>query len=639
PSAVTVADFPLANFNPKAISASPNAYLSATLGDRFFEDQSLGLIVSGTYQHTYRGSNSLFYPTTASQQTSLPEITDLDNRIYSTLQTRSGVMANLDYRANETNTFQLFGMYADLNSLEVRDEYDSILGLSWPKTIRIPWARRVTNEDQAISNVTLSGIHQIFGKDLEADWKLVYSRAALDRPDRAELDLYGGVDLDSAGVYHPQQYLVNGGSPRTWITSTDQDKSVYLNLKTTENILDTKTEFTYGGMYRNKERHATYDKYDLRPNNKFRVQNYNGDITLDTFTVFNPQGSPDDPLNYDAHENITAGFLQAKFQVGQIQAIGGVRVENTDFGWNSQAPEVFDGKSGTITYMDILPSVSLKYMPTDNQNWRLSFFRSISRPGFFEVIPNLGVPGEDYTETTNDTLNRTQATNIDLRWEYFPGGLDQILVGAFYKNLHDPIEYSVVEVLTKTFYEPRNWGDATNYGFEVDLRKYFSEFGIHANYTFTSSNITTDKRVNYRSTDPKIGLTYRVESQTRPLQGQSAHIANLSLLYKNFETGTDCQLGLVYTGANIVGVSPYKDNDVWQRPIIQVDLSGEQKLIGNLALYLKINNLLNSPREEEIRQSYTQGIAPILNQTAGSNFLVRRETYDRTYIIGLKFRM
>jgi TonB-dependent receptor len=636
----TINDFPLSNFNPYAQGAGPNQYYSLTYGNRFLEDEQLGIVVSGTYQRTYRGANSLFFPSTASQITSLPVLTDVDNRYYSTLLTRIGVMSNVDYVVNDHNHLELFGMFADLGSQEVRDEYDSVLGLSWPQLIRVAYSRRATVENQRIGNITLTGDHNVLGTALEVNWHLAYSRASLDQPDRSELDLYGGVDLNpQTNSYTPEPWIVQGVSPRRWTNTVDQDKSAYLNLKSTVDLFGLATEFDYGGMYRAKTRTNKYDAYELKPLTKYTTQYYNGNVFLDTFIVFNPQGSSTDPLNYDAHENVSAGFAQFTIQTGNLQTVGGVRFEHTDFGWTSKAPTTFVGQSGSIGYLDLLPSIAFKYSPSAEQNWRLSYFESISRPGFYEVIPNEGVSGEDYTENTNDSLNRTHAFNVDARWEYFSSGLDHLLIGAFYKNIQDPIEYTVAEVLTNSYLVPKNWGTATNFGLEIDFRKYVSNFGIAANYTFTSSQITTDKRVNFRSGDSVTGMTtFRVESQTRPLQGQSAHIANLSLLYKDFDLGMDAQIGVVYNSESIVGVSPFKDNDIWQKGIAQLDFSGEQRLFGNVVLYLKITNILNTPREEVIHQAYTQGAAAVGLQVPGQDLIVRREYYDRTYLLGVKLK-
>ncbi|MGG2329393.1 TonB-dependent receptor domain-containing protein, partial [Salmonella enterica] len=91
-------------------------------------------------------------------------------------------------------------------------------------------------------------------------------------------------------------------------------------------------------------------------------------------------------------------------------------------------------------YVDLLPSVHFKYLLKDNQNIRLSYFKSISRPGFGEVVPYT-LPGEQFTEIGNPYLKHVQADNIDLRYELFLGHSDQLLLGSFYKKLQNPIEY------------------------------------------------------------------------------------------------------------------------------------------------------------------------------------------------------
>lgn len=99
------------------------------------------------------------------------------------------------------------------------------------------------------------------------------------------------------------------------------------------------------------------------------------------------------------------------------------------------------------------------------------------------------------------------------------------MVGLFYKNIQDPIEYGLLNEGQDTYYKPMNFGDAKNLGMEVDVMKYFNWFGIKANYTYTHSKVTTDKRIME-------GSEVKSVRQSRPLFGQAAHVANLSLLSK-----------------------------------------------------------------------------------------------------------
>jgi outer membrane cobalamin receptor len=630
----TISDFPAGDWAPRQLNFVPGENFSATIGNRFGDNQQFGIIAAGSFQNSYRGANTLFFTTTVLQTTGQTTLEDFDVRQYSTFQSRWGGMVNMDYRADENNTIQLFGMYASLDKQEVRNQYDTLNHKdNWPTEPEVDEEIRTSDETQTIANATLSGKDVIFGKDLSADWHLAYSRAVLNSPDEGYLELIGGVDYAT----NPATVIpyTAQASDRVWENGTDDEKSAYLTLKSTEDIFGTPTEFSYGGMYRNTERVSTYDDYSLRNING--NQYFYGDPGIDTFQVYNPFGTGEDPLDYTAYQNITAGFVQAKFPIGPVTVVGGVRSEITNVGWVSSESSEDPGKTGTDSYIDLLPSVNLKYDVSDNQDWRASYFKSISRPTFYELIPNgLGVPGDDYTEYSNDSLNRAQIDNFDLRWEYFPGGLDQLLIGAFYKHLHDPIEW---EIVNESDFEPENLGDATNYGLEVDFRKFFSDFGISGNYTYTDSRITTNKvQVNYVQ---GVGATFDSVPETRPLEGQAANIGNLSALYKNFESGTEAQVSAVYTGTAIVGVSTYVNDDIWQQGFLELDLSGEQRIAGNLVVYLKVTNLLNSPREEVIHQLYENSdyAQPVANQTNGQDILVRKELYDRTYLLGLRFKM
>jgi outer membrane receptor protein involved in Fe transport len=638
-SLAQITDFPASTWSPTYGNPSLPSYLSATFGNRF-DDDRLGVIVAASYQNSYRGANTNFFYSTVNQVDNTPYLSEIENRQYNTQVTRGGGMANIDFRADENNTFQLFGMYASLHKNELRDTWDTNRSKGFSVyDVDVLSSIITTNETQGIGNLTLSGNDIIFGKDLQADWHLAYSNATLNSPDRADLELDGGYVKDSSGnVTIRTPNFTN--STREWDNSVDQDKSGYLTLKSTEDLFSTPVEFSYGGMYRNKQRTSSYDEYGIRvPPGVGGTQYYDGNISLDTLYVYNPQGSYGNPLNYTAYEDVSAGFIQAKFIVGNLTAIGGVRVEQTNFGWTSGDTLLSNGV-GTISYTDMLPSVALKYSPVDNQNWRLSYYKSISRPNFFELVPNGvpgisgGAPGDDYTMWSNDSLNRTQADNIDLRWEYFPGGLDQLLAGVFYKHLVDPIEWTIVQSFSP-YYQPNNLGDATNYGFELDFRKFFSNFGIEGNYTYTNSQITTPKTEYVNNTTTTV-------QETRPLEGQSNNIGNLSLLYKDFESGTSLQISGNYTGPAIVVVSTYYDNDRWSTGFVDLDFSGEQRLWGDLSVYVKVTNILNTPREEVIHQTYNSAsYAPelISYQTNGQDVLVRREFYDRNYVLGFRFRM
>ncbi|MFX7701431.1 hypothetical protein ABTJ88_19620, partial [Acinetobacter baumannii] len=82
--------------------------------------------------------------------------------------------------------------------------------------------------------------------------------------------------------------------------------------------------------------------------------------------------------------------------------------------------------------------------------------------------------------------------------------------------------------------------------------------------------ITNDSLIYSSRNSNGIIVSSRV-SETRPLQGQSNHIGNLSLIYKNPRIGLDVQVATVYTGERISFISPYLGLNYWQAPTTQLD--------------------------------------------------------------------
>src|SRR5262249_4973174 len=159
----------------------------------------------------------------------------------------------------------------------------------------------------------------------------------------------------------------------------------------------------------------------------------------------------------------------------KLQVLGGVRVENTDQGYTLLYPKPNETPTQNQKYTDVLPSLSLKFMPNDHVNIRSTYYKAICRPGFFEIVPyyNDNSFTENYAAAGNPNLKRIQAHNFDLRWEYFPNATDQILIGAFFKRIINPIEYALVPYGSTSQFaiQPGNYGDANNWGIEADFTR------------------------------------------------------------------------------------------------------------------------------------------------------------------------
>ncbi|HXC06043.1 MAG TPA: TonB-dependent receptor, partial [Bacteroidia bacterium] len=564
-------DFPLQNFDYKKINALPNLTAGVTIGNRFL-NHKLGILVSGNYQDTYSGTNSLFIAP-AAQPTFSPAngvaFSDIEARTYSLQQKRAALHTNIDYEFNARHKIKLYALYVELDQIRHRHISDTI-GIGNPNAeVDIHDESRVTYQN--IMNTSLQGTDSLL-RNLHADWSLNWARAAANSPDWGTLSTTGIANSPNATW---------SKFTRRWMSNSDRDLSAFANLTYVFKVLHQQVEIKGGWMDRNKARDNYYDSYDLA----FAPNQQAGSIYNAIFNVSNPFGSSQDANNYWLQENINAWYGQLKFSLGpKLEILGGIRTENTSQVYVTNEPASIPGQHGSKLYSDMLPSFSLKYALSRKQNLRLSYFASVSRPGYFEIVPYT-IVGEYFDEEGNPYLKHTQADNFDLRYELFPKPSEQILVGVFYKNITDPIEYAFDRVAISTLdLKPENFGNATNYGFEFVITKYIKRFGISANYTYTKSQITTDKELYYA--DPVLGNTNKTVTQTRPLQGQADHIANLSLLYKEPRVGVESQVSVVYTGKLISQVSPDYGLDYWQMPMIRLDFSFEKKLSKKINLSL-----------------------------------------------------
>lgn len=628
-----MSDFPMSNLVFNDIQAPVNQVFGLSVGNRFLNGK-LGAILAVSYQNTYRGANSMFMSTFIEPETNTPYYDILQIRRFSAQQQRSGIHTKLDYKFNRDHQLSFYGAYISLVDRQTRDRVDTILKIArgqGPGTGRVELRNRSRQQFQDIYNATLQGKHAL--GDVKADWSLVYSLAAQDNPDMAQFALLTGVFKDGDGNYVVEPNVLDRDFSRRWMNNSDQDVAVYGNLSYLMDVAGGDLEWSAGGLFRHKERTHHFASYLF--NNVPVGQIWTGDPYQHTWSLRNSIGSPRDPLNYDCIEDVGALYGMGKYTLGGMEVLGGVRVENTLFSWETQAPITVKGRTGLKNYTDVLPSVHLKYKLDDRKTQiRSSYFASISRPSFYEVIP-YEINEEDFRERGNPFIERTKAHNLDLRLEHFSSALNKIMAGVFYKVINDPIENALVIDGQTIFAQPNNFGTATNYGFEFDMAHYIGNFGVRGFYTYTQSEITTSKLIKFRN---DVGtLTERREDQTRPLQGQSKHIFNASLLYKNARKGTDVQLSGVYTGQRIISVSPYKDNDVWQRAFFIIDFSIEQKITKHITAYIKVNNLLNTPLRADILlpNTFNPEQAPYLD--ASRSVMVREDFYGQTYFGGVKF--
>ena len=628
-TASTPKDFSKKNLDLNHAAPLPNMAADFALGNRFLNSK-LGVLLAGSLNYSTKGTNSLIYET-ENDTANRPLIQNKSNRKTSEQIKQLCVHSKFDYLLTPKNKLSLFSTFLNISSAQTRETEK--INYENSSTSLSSYSLRYKLNNQQLINTALQGDHDL-SETVKLNWSGVFGIAQNKTPDEVNLSLFNEI---SNGIKQPLT-VSNGGSTRRWQHNTDENEALYLNFIFSPSIAGLPVEISTGGLYRNKERTSFFNEYRF-----FAVLNsdYKSVQGRDwnSFSEIQWKNTVDlnntDPLNYAAYEQISAGYGQVKIEVKKLQVIAGLRLENTDQGYTLKYTKGDVNPIGKQTYTDFLPSLHFKYRSSEKENVRLSYFRSINRPGFLEIVPYI-VVDDEHTEMGNPNLKHTTADNIDLRYELFPKPLDEFMIGAFYKNIQNPIEYGWSKPQGSKgniYYSPDNFGTATNYGFEVDWIKFFRSFGVKANYTYTHSAITTSKQFKtYGSQGWEIGNT----RQTRPLFGQSAHVANLSLLYKDNITGWDAQLSLNYTGERIYLVSRFVDDDQWQKGALQMDASVEKKLKKGFSIFAKAKNLLNTPMEVYIKKGNPAN-ASILDQNANNNStLIRKEFSMQSFLVGVR---
>lgn len=612
---VGINDFTTSNLRMTQSVALPDMTGGIAYGNRFFSNR-LGMMLAGSFQNISRGKESELHYQPGDTYTGVTR------RFYSEQLMRLGAHAKFDYRAAVGHKLSLYGGYMDLRSAQVRDAVNP----EW-ETTRLRWNR------QYIFSTVLSGEHSFLdNRALTFDWSATASKAFNQTPDNAEIGLTTAVN--------GAQTVTRWGTTRRWEHNSDRDFAGYASLGYHWAFDGNRTlDATVGGMFRDKKRDSFFNEYFFSPSDDAPSQMKGRDWnTFDEISwKVRRAGNLSDPLNYDASEQIAAGYVSAKYVANRFELTAGVRVEHTLQGYYLKFATAGARNEGEQNYTDVLPDFHAKYELHRDGNLHLSYYRALNRPSFFEIVP-YNVINEDYKERGNPDLKHTVADNLDLRYEYFPSASEQFMVGVFYKHIKDPIEYGFDTSGQDLYFTPNNYGTAQNFGVEVDVAKYFRNFGIKANYTFTHSFITTTKtQVVENPNKPGTTMTQDID-QTRPLSGQAGHVANLSLLYRDTRHGWEGQIACNYTGKRLSEVSKFYNDDIWEDGFFQLDCSIE-KTFGKFCVFAKGENLLNSKFVRYVEgNSRNENLSQKI-QRYKDGILEREERSGQTVIIGVRFKL
>ena len=597
---------------------TPNLLGGFTYGRRFLKNK-LGLILSASGQDNYSVEDQVEQGITegvnyTAANGNEPFTTEFSViRRYYFHSNNIGISSKIDYIFNEKNRLNFSAVYTRTQNLQ------SLINVTLPtvganKIInglpRIDSTLRSLNIIQSLINANLKGIHKISSK-FTLDYTLCYSYARAEVPDQAENDLYNDkLKLDSVSgskprqyfLDRPNQYIVNPNSTlRFWQRNYDRYYGAYLNLSYKVKLFKNPSEFKFGGIISHKNRNNYRNQYILDINNVSgqSATVFTPQINETNFIIKTPLGDPSvNNNNYQADELLEQFYFMNRFKWKKIEFVIGFRDEIThqsNFEPSVDAP-LFTTNHHDYFYNDFSPEINFKYSLDPKQAVRLAYYQAISRPNYYELTSYTNNSGSG-NQDGNPNLRHTRSFNFDGRYELFPNNDDALLIGGFFKKLIDPIERSYTSgnpVLTTQLF---NAPSAVDYGAEFNLIKYYGDFGVSGNYTFTVSRIKDSKKLDVRTLDSTGMFVYdnKIPNIIRPLQGQSRDLANLSLLYRNQRAKINANFAVLFQGRRIDASQPFLNGDYYQLNYWNFSFSADKTFGNRLTVFFKGNNLTNAP--------------------------------------------
>ncbi|MDX8338153.1 TonB-dependent receptor [Draconibacterium sp. IB214405] len=652
-------------YNALRGKVAPN--FSLLYGDRFFNDK-LGFTVAASVQDHMMGSDDL-----EAEWDDDGTMKEMQVRTYLIQRLRQSYSGALDYKFDANNKIEAKVMYNHRNDWENRyrvvykDLDEDVAKIE--RQIKGGTNKDARLEDQRTYHFSLGGEHQIGG--LEIDWKGSYSKANEDRPNERYLQ-YKFKDVEfSQNVTDPEkpQVIINTPDAQDFNSEWGFDELTEEHQYTEDIDKKFKVDFKYpfhngtsvlrfGAKYKGKSKNRDNDFYEYEPTDEdsFNSGAFNntivktkddflaGDYVAGTYVDVKYLGGLDltsgdfegeenlEELagNFDASEDVTAGYIRFDQSFGSLDVVAGVRLENTSINYSGKelildeegdVEDLVDTEEVDNNYTNVLPSLLLKYEVGRNTNIKASVTNTLARPKYIDLVPRVEVNNEDVEiEIGNPDLTPTTSWNFDLMAEHYFQSIGLVSGGIFYKDISDFIvngiqsDYSYLGQTWEKFTQPINAGDAKLFGVEMAFQRQFDflpgflrQTGFYANYTYTKSTVS-----NFQIEDR--------EDDDLTLPGTPENTLNASLYYEGKKLSA--RLSYNYAGDFVEEYSDKAFEDVYYDQVSYLDFNTSYHFNKNFMIFAELNNILNTPLR------YYQG---------ESQYTYQAEYYDIKVNFGLKF--
>ena len=295
-------------------------------------------------------------------------------------------------------------------------------------------------------------------------------------------------------------------------------------------------------------------------------------------------------------EYVNAGYTDVALKISDVYEINfGVRVEQSFRETKYRTPGSFDDpyQKKTVTGVDILPSLNMKYKFNDASNLRFAASKTITRPVIMESYPLEFVNLDGTIENGNPNVVNSNNYNFDLKYEIFPTTKELLAVTTFSKLIQNPIERlftqsagSGGQIITyDNSYKSLLLGAELELLVQLDrISNSFKNLSLGFNTSLMYSKVTISKN-NTTETNPN-----------RKLQGASPWLINADLKYDfDFSNNWNNTVSLVYNvyGKRIYAVGTNGLDHYYEQPFNKLDLVWNNKIGKKWEAKFSIDNILN----------------------------------------------
>ncbi|WP_069961671.1 TonB-dependent receptor [Lacunisphaera limnophila] len=623
-----------------------NGYVSQLFG----ADKQYGFLIAPTWQErkfgSYNFENGGAWLSPADNGTAFYTMSELAFRDYVINRERYGVNAAFEARPDSTTSFYVHGGFNRFTDTESRHltlfdfteatlNRSSVTANSATYTGMRRYARRlrIREKDQDVTTFSAGGAKQLGAWKVEV--QAGYTKGDERRPDELTARFRRNtrdtsVRYDTDGAYNVSVTQLAGASffePSSYayqridlVNESGSETETDLGFHARYDFTGRPAYLKFGALFRAKEKESEGEAYELgsapatftfanlaEPASDYpylRVPRISTAAVKEAFyanragftggRVFEDSEFEDFSLN----EDVLSGYVMGGSQFGQLNVLGGVRVERTEFETTGNeldlVNEVSTARTAKQSYTNVLPGVHFRYDLTKSVVLRASWSNSLARPSFSDTAFRSLVNSDDFEITRgNPALDALEATNWDASVEYYLPSLGVLSAAVFHKEIENfSYEYEDPSPLVingdsydLTTYANGSDGKITGLelAYQQQLRMLPSPFdglGLMANITFL------DSKADY-PTRP---------GENVPFVGQSDRTGNLALTYE--KAGLFLRLALNFRTERLREDEPIGGaawQDIYVDDFKQLDLTARYKLTKNWELYGEMLNLTDEP--------------------------------------------